>query len=167
MPKKSKGGKGHRKGKAGANDKSEIDLLFKEDGQAYAQVLKMMGDGRTELHCEDTIKRTGHIRGVMKKKVWICAGDFVLVGLRDYQESKCDIIHKYSHEEAQKLKAYGELNDTFKFGDGDAEDDKIVMTSLPGDSIEESSSSEEDRREHFKTHAPWGIDKNEAIPVEK
>ncbi|KAG8068558.1 hypothetical protein GUJ93_ZPchr0005g15240 [Zizania palustris] len=30
----------------------------------------------------------------MHKKVWIAAGDIVLVGLRDYQDDKADVILK-------------------------------------------------------------------------
>ena len=36
-------------------------------------------------------------------------GDIVLVGLRDFQEGKADIIHKYTAEEARNLQSYGEL----------------------------------------------------------
>ena len=45
----------------------------------------------------------------MHKKVWIAAGDIVLVGLRDYQDDKADVILKYMPDEARLLKAYGEL----------------------------------------------------------
>lgn len=42
-------------------------------------------------------------------RVWINAGDIVLLGLREYQDGKADVIHKYSPEEARTLKAYGEI----------------------------------------------------------
>jgi translation initiation factor 1A len=45
----------------------------------------MLGNGRCEAMCIDGTKRLCHIRGKMHKKVWIAAGDIVLVGLRDYQ----------------------------------------------------------------------------------
>jgi translation initiation factor 1A len=45
----------------------------------------------------------------MHRKVWIDAGDIILVGLRDYQDHKADIILKYWTYEARLLKAYGEL----------------------------------------------------------
>ena len=39
---------------------------------AYAQVLKMLGNGRLEAHCfMDDKKRMGIIRGKMRKKVWV------------------------------------------------------------------------------------------------
>jgi len=42
-------------------------------------------------------------------KVWINAGDIILIGLRDYQDTKADVILKYNSDEARNLKAYGEL----------------------------------------------------------
>jgi len=42
-------------------------------------------------------------------QVWINGGDIILVGLRDYQDGKADVILKYSADEARNLKAYGEL----------------------------------------------------------
>ena len=45
----------------------------------------------------------------MRKKVWINQGDIILISLRDYQDDRADIIHKYNSDEARSLKAYGEL----------------------------------------------------------
>ncbi|KAI3444463.1 hypothetical protein Pfo_001128 [Paulownia fortunei] len=69
----------------------------------------MLGNGRCEAKCIDGVKRLCHIRGKMHKKVWIAAGDIILVGLRDYQDEKADVILKYMTYEARLLKAYGEL----------------------------------------------------------
>ena len=52
------------------NDKEKGELIFKEDGQEYAQILKMLGNGRCETYCFDGIKRLCHIRGKMKKKIY-------------------------------------------------------------------------------------------------
>lgn len=43
--------------------------MFREDGQEYAQVTKMLGNGRLEAQCFDGEKRLAHIRGKMRKKV--------------------------------------------------------------------------------------------------
>ena len=102
-------------------------------GQEYAQVIKMLGNGRCECFCFDGVTRLGHIRGKMRKKVWITAGDIVLVGKRDFQDEKVDIVHKYSADEARNLKQYGELPETARINEtavdmamaGDAEDDDI------------------------------------------
>ena len=85
------------------------ELEYKDDGQEYGQVIKMLGQGRCTVQCFDGILRLGTIRGNMRNKVWINLHDFVLVGLRDYQDSKCDIIMKYTTDEVRNLKSYGEL----------------------------------------------------------
>ena len=38
--------------------------------------------------------------------------DIILVGLRDFQDEKCDVIWKYYPEEAKTLKALGEIPDS-------------------------------------------------------
>ncbi len=64
-----KGGKNRRRGKNEGEIKRE--LIFKEDGQEYAQVLRMLGNGRLEAQCFDGEKRLAHIRGKLRKKVWV------------------------------------------------------------------------------------------------
>lgn len=50
MPKnKGKGGKNRRRGK-NENDNEKRELTFKEDGQEYAQVVKMLGYVDTPLN---------------------------------------------------------------------------------------------------------------------
>lgn len=69
MPKnKGKGGKNRRRGK-NENESEKRELLFKEDEQEYAQVTKMLGNGRLEAMCFDGVKRLCHIRGKLRKKV--------------------------------------------------------------------------------------------------
>lgn len=129
MPKnKGKGGKNRRRGK-NENESEKRELIFKEDEQEYAQVTKMLGNGRLEAMCFDGVKRLCHIRGKLRKKVWINQGDIILIGLRDYQDSKADVILKYTPDEARNLKTYGEfpesvrINDTVTFVDNDLDDD--------------------------------------------
>lgn len=71
MPKnKGKGGKNRRRGK-NENESEKRELIFKEDEQEYAQVTKMLGNGRLEAMCFDGVKRLCHIRGKLRKKVSI------------------------------------------------------------------------------------------------
>jgi len=129
MPKnKGKGGKNRRRGK-NENEGLKRELVFKEDGQEYAQVIKMLGNGRLEAMCFDGVKRLCHIRGKLRKKVWINQSDIILVGLRDYQDARADVILKYSADEARNLKSYGEfpetvkINETVSFGEEGNDDD--------------------------------------------
>merc|ERR1712137_1040337 len=111
MPKnKGKGGKNENEGQ-------KRELVFKDDGQEYAQVVKMLGNGRLEAACFDGPTRLCHIRGKLRKKVWINQGDIILLSLRDYQDEKGDVIMKYSADEARSLKAYGELPENAKINE--------------------------------------------------
>ena len=74
----------------------------------------MLGNGRLEAMCFDGTKRLCHIRGKLRKKVWINQGDIILIGLRDYQDAKADVILKYTADEARNLKTYGEFPETGK-----------------------------------------------------
>ncbi|KAL6565983.1 hypothetical protein OROHE_005038 [Orobanche hederae] len=140
MPKnKGKGGKNRKRGKNEADDEKR-ELVYKEDGQEYAQVLNMLGNGRCEAMCVDGVKRMCHIRGKMHKKVWISAGDIILVGLRDYQDDKADVILKFMSDEARRLKAYGELPDMMRlhevrtgFEEDDEDDDGGYVEFEDGD----------------------------------
>ncbi|XP_063238002.1 eukaryotic translation initiation factor 1A, X-chromosomal [Bacillus rossius redtenbacheri] len=117
MPKnKGKGGKNRRRGK-NENETEKRELVFKEDGQEYAQVTKMLGNGRLEAMCFDGVKRLCHIRGKLRKKVWINQGDIILIGLRDYQDAKADVILKYTTDEARNLKTYGEFPETVRINE--------------------------------------------------
>jgi len=48
----------------------------------------------------------------------------VLVGLRDFQDEKADVILKYMADEARSLKAYGELPDSIRVNETDTFDEE-------------------------------------------
>jgi initiation factor 1A len=102
------GGKNRRRGK-NENDNEKRELVFKEEGQEYAQVVKMLGNGRLEAQCFDGARRLAHIRGKLRKKVWINQGDIILLSLRDYQDEKGDVIMKYSGKSAPSITSLDSL----------------------------------------------------------
>ncbi|KAJ2493580.1 Translation initiation factor 1A [Coemansia sp. RSA 2050] len=120
---KGKGGKSRRRGKNDA-DPVKRELVFKEEGQEYALVVKMLGNGRVSAKCFDKETRIAQIRGSMRKKVWINVGDIILVSLRDFQDNIADIILKYNADEARDLKTYGELPEDTKIEDNEAGSDE-------------------------------------------
>jgi translation initiation factor 1A len=137
MPKKKKG-----KRQSAKKNVPKRQLEFKEDGQEYAIVTRTLGNGRFSVQCFDGKERLGIICGKMRKRVWVNNGDIILVGIRDFQDDKCDIMAKYTSDEARQLKAYGELPENakinqdeqfneaddlgcpFEFGDPDEEEEK-------------------------------------------
>jgi len=111
-----KGGKKHRKQKNQTVVKRE--MIWKETGQAYAIIEKMLGNGRVHLSYftrdeDNRLKKNqalGIIRGTMRrKKIWIRIQDIVLVGLREFEEGKVDILHKYDYDETKSLELSQEI----------------------------------------------------------
>lgn len=108
---KGKGGKNRRRGKNNS-EAAKREVPIAEEGQAYAQVQRMLGNGRCELHLfgrKDPV--LGIIRGAMIRRVWIATGDVILVGTREFEPGKVDIIDRYSADEARRLKSQGEIPD--------------------------------------------------------
>ncbi|KAM3462602.1 hypothetical protein MY5147_006306 [Beauveria neobassiana] len=147
FPAPAMGGKNRRRGTK-ENDDQRRELTFKEDGQEYAQVLKMLGNGRLEALCFDGSKRLANIRGKMRKKVWINQGDIILLSLRDFQDNKGDVILKYTADEARTLKSYGELPENAKINEhdnfGQGEDGEAFFEF--GDDASDSDSEEDDKK---------------------
>lgn len=113
--------KGTRKGarRAGAPEKSREVPYRDEDGQSYAVVTAMLGNGRLRARCEDTVERMCKIRGSMRRSEWISVGDLILVGLRAFQDDKADVLHRYPHEDVRHLRKLGELVSITLIEDGD------------------------------------------------
>jgi translation initiation factor 1A len=106
---KGSGGNRRRRGKRSNDDPRTKETVFKEDGMGYGYVEKTLGNNRFHVTSEDGTKRMGILRGSLRRKVWIINGDVVLYGMREFQDSKIDIVHKYSNEDVTKLYQYGEL----------------------------------------------------------
>jgi translation initiation factor 1A len=107
MPQKKSNRKYKNSKNSGGFDKDH--LQFKDSGQEYAKVLRNLGGCRLEVFCYDGNTRLAHIRGKMRKRQWIHVNDTILVGLRDFQDNKCDVVHKYKHEEVKRLVNVGEI----------------------------------------------------------
>ena len=105
MPKYSK------KNKKSKNfTESKRELTKKEEGQSYAKILKLLGNSRARCYCYDGVERLGVIRKRMKRRrQYVNEGDFVLVGLRSFQDSVCDIMLKYKDPEVRRLIKLGEI----------------------------------------------------------
>ena len=141
MPRaRGKGGKNRKKTKA-MQDKERRELQFKEDGQEYGQVTRTLGNGRVEVQCVDGKKRICTIRGSMRNRVWIHAGDIILLGLRDFgDDNKGDVMLKYYEIEARELQELGELPENMRIAEGgfDYDDDD------EGDGFDAAEGSDEE-----------------------
>jgi len=103
-------GKGGKRNKRSAKTQdAKRELIFKEDGQEYAQVTALLGSSRLRVMCSDGEERLCTIRGKLVRRAWVHLRDIILVSLRDFEPGKVDMIHKYTDEEARNLRAYKEI----------------------------------------------------------
>ena len=140
MPKNTKGGKKHKTHK-NSTESTKRPLLIKEPGQEYAIITKLLGNCRLEIKCGDDKNRLGIIRGSMKKKIWLHVDDYILIGLREFEDDKADIIHKYYPEEVNILKNNNDLPtcllknvNSNNYDNEDSEKDNIFFDKIENDS---------------------------------
>ena len=66
------------------------------------------------------------IRGKMRNRVWINAGDIIIISLRDETaDDKADVIHKYYPEEAFELQEMGELPANVAINEGVVDEEQM------------------------------------------
>ena len=183
MPKNTgMGGNKRKKGKKQVQEDRE--LRIKEESEEYAQITKILGDGRFQCKCADGVDRIAHVRGKMRKRTWLANGDIILVSIREFEQEKCDVVEKYKEKEVAKLKSVGEIPDTMVLVNSGEKEEKnddeggIVLEDSVQDTttkkkenssgfdIESENEEEEEKEEDQKENAKEEKD-NEADEEEK
>jgi len=142
--KNTKGGKKHKKNK---NHQPDQELVLKEDGQEYGQVLELCGDKRVRVNCFDGYERQARIRGSFKKKkIFIMKDDMVLISTRGLDDEKYDIIKKYNGKEIRMLQKLDEIPSDLKLNDHFVEEEVMVRENREYE-IEELMTDEEEETE--------------------
>jgi translation initiation factor 1A len=109
-----KGGKNYKKGKGGGDDGPAF--VERADDQLYGRVIKNLGNCNMIVYCGDNKRRFCHIRGAIRKRMWMNPGDVVLVSVRDFEKVEAgemergDIITKYDTKHYGRLKKEADFN---------------------------------------------------------
>ena len=93
------------------NNNYNIDKDYEE----FAYVIKLLGNCRALVLCDNGNEAIGVIRGSMRrfnKRVLIETGDIIAVSMREYQNNKVYIVHKYNIEQCKILINNKEISDT-------------------------------------------------------
>ena len=107
--------KAKKNGTSRTNEPRKFDMVYKEDivggGAVYGQVIKVLGDCNFMVRCfgenEQITERLCHLRKSTKKKGRVEVDSIVLVGLRDFQNDKADILYTYHRDHVKELKNKG------------------------------------------------------------
>ncbi len=82
----------------------------KENHEVLATVGSLLGSKRVNLQCMDGVVRMGgRIPGSKNKKMWIREGDIVIATPWEIQDSKADVIWKYTRPQIEWLERKGYL----------------------------------------------------------
>ena len=76
-------------------------------GEIFGIADQLLGASRIKVMCADGKSRLGRIPGKMKKRMWIREGDLVVVLPWEFQNEKCNILHRYTKTEAAYLSRRG------------------------------------------------------------
>lgn len=85
MPINKQGGKGCKKGKNASKDDDNILMVEcnTSDGQMFGRVLKVLGDRRFLIFCNDSTQRICKLAGSIRKNDRVEIGGIVLISRRD------------------------------------------------------------------------------------
>jgi len=133
MPKNEKSKKNSSKGEVG---KKTREMIFSKDleGTVYGKAIKLLGECNFTIFCFDGKERMCHIRKTIKRSEKIVVDSIVLVGLREYQDTKGDIVYVYSREQESILKRTNEIPNVSN-GDAEQDPDDEEETGFEFDSI--------------------------------
>lgn len=87
------------------------EMVLPGPDQVLGIVSQMLGYDRLMVKCADGHERVCRIRGKMKRRVWIKAGDVVLVDPWSFQrDTRGDILWRYTESQANWLRSNKYLN---------------------------------------------------------
>ncbi|MEM2021946.1 MAG: translation initiation factor aIF-1A [Zestosphaera sp.] len=97
-------------GRKKAEEISETPYPSPDEGTVVCVVTEPMGGNYVKAVCMDGRERKLRIPGKLRHKVWINVKDVVLVGKWEFDESRGDVLYKYSRDERKKLVEGGFLD---------------------------------------------------------
>lgn len=128
-------------------------MRYATDGEIYARVVKMNGQGNVDVMCNDKVLRLCVIRrkfrGRNKRDNTVKLNSILLVGLRDWEyraegkKPKVDLLYVYSDSQMNDLKKNPGFNHDILPDSVKEEDDNIVFTNDIDDDEEFVSSSKQ------------------------
>ncbi len=76
-------------------------------GEMLGVVEALLGGNHLRVRCVDGKSRLGRIPGRMKRRLWVKAGDLVLVTPWSFQDSKSDVLYRYNRTQVEWLQRKG------------------------------------------------------------
>ena len=155
MP-KVKGGKKKKRGKKKDVGARKLEILKGED-QEYAKVLERKGGPVMYVRLLTGKTVNGIVRGNMRRRAWMKAGDIVLVSTRNFQDTKVDIVHVYPLEHTHDLVELGEIPESFTITEGITDTINVSQDNIFGNNTSSYTSEEEWDKKYNKLKDGWEL----------
>jgi translation initiation factor 1A len=147
----------NKKKSSNFNKVANNNYVIDKDYEVFAYVMKVLGNCRVLVLCDNGTEAIGVIRGSMRrfnKRVLIETGDIVAVSMRDFQTNKVDIVHKYNAEQCKLLIANNEISDTLinaynKVGRVTQQDTDILFDDTQGVTSPDDSTKKGDANDSY------------------
>jgi initiation factor 1A len=124
MVKNTKGGSGHKsqaRKHVVSNKQSNKLRLSEDEGEIYAEVTSLLGNGMCHVIDQNEVTRLciirGKFRGRGKRDNTLNRGKWVLVGIREFETvkgdnklPKCDLLEVYNDHDKDKLRKQAKLD---------------------------------------------------------
>ena len=113
-----KGGKAYKKTKHASNENEPFTEIQKD--QMYGRVVRNLGGLNLMVYCNDNKERICHIRGSMRKRVWMNPGDVVIISFRelssDDSAQRGDIVSKVDSKFYARIRKDPSVNERLFIG---------------------------------------------------
>jgi translation initiation factor 1A len=87
-----------------------VRVRIPREGELIGVVEKLLGNARMFVRCIDGKQRNAQVSGGKRRRLYIREGDLVVVKPWEYEEdTKADILYKYSKTQVQWLRNKGYL----------------------------------------------------------
>ncbi len=98
-----------------SNNQNEqvIRVRKPREGEIFGIVTALLGGSRLRVSCIDGKERIVRIPGRMKREAWIRAGDVILFVPWEIDDSKGDVVWRYTKMQVSWLKSKGFLPKEF------------------------------------------------------
>jgi initiation factor 1A len=172
MVKNVKGGTGHKKQASKyTTQPSKLTVKLRlavYEGEIYAQVTKLLGNGMCHVLCDDLKTRLcfirGKFRGRGKRDNTLTPGKWILIGLRDYETAKkdkldnCDLLEIYSDLDKDRLQSQAPHINWSMFI---ANDNTFSHTDADGGNVRFVDEREDEYEQLIVSPTPISMKKNE------
>ena len=131
---------------SGGSDKIRVPLPKRKVNEMFAIADEILGGRRVRAVCEDGDSRLARIPGKMRRRQWVREGDLIVIQPWDFQDSKANVVMRYTKTQSLYLSRKGvlpDIVDLFGMSEDISESNEVSALEDSDKIIEEAIDEEE------------------------